>query len=223
VPRKKLKRFAEIKELANIIEPSKDLYFQIKGKWPVYFQNSNPLILELGCGKGEYTLSLAEMFPKFNFIGIDIKGERIWKGATNAKSKNLKNVAFLRINVLDLTKFFQEDEVKEIWLTFPDPRPKDGEEKRRLTSPRFLELYQKILQKNHSIHLKTDDLDLYTYTLEILEKKFPQALIQVKTNNLYESDLIRDPVLQIQTTYEKRFLENQKTIKYLKFRLNPWI
>ncbi len=220
MPRKKLKRFAEIKELANVIEPSKDIYSQIKGNWQSYFQNTNPLILEVGCGKGEYTLSLAEMFPKNNFIGIDIKGERIWKGASEAKSKNLMNVAFLRINILDLDKFFHSKEVKEIWLTFPDPRPKEGEKKKRLTSPKFLGLYRQILLNNHSIHLKTDDHDLYKYTLEILEKKLQTPSILSKTDNLYQSDLICDPVLQIQTTYEKRFLKDGKTIKYLKFRLS---
>ncbi len=220
MPRKKLKRFAEIKELANVIEPSKDIYSQIKGNWQSYFQNTNPLILEVGCGKGEYTLSLAEMFPKNNFIGIDIKGERIWKGASEAKSKNLMNVAFLRINILDLDKFFHSKEVKEIWLTFPDPRPKESEEKKRLTSPRFLEVYTQILQKDHSIHLKTDDSDLYNYTLDLLQKDNFQSSIQANTDKLYQSDLIINPVLQIQTTYEKRFLKDGKTIKYLKFRLS---
>lgn len=213
--RTKLFRFAHNAQASNVIQPGKEIYNQIKGKWrESYFLNENPLVIELACGRGEYTTGLAEIFPDKNFIGIDIKGARLWKGSSVAIGKSLQNVAFLRTKIQNLEDFFEENEVDEIWITFPDPRLRDRDERRRLTSPRFLGIYQKILCPKGLLHLKTDHSELFEYTLEILPGYNPKNLLF--TRDLYQSDLL--PLhYGIQTTYEKKFLESGLKINYLQF------
>ena len=144
--RNKLERFAENAERRNVVEPGKPVFLSIKGHWGEFFENDYPMTLELGCGHGEYTVGLAAMYPQRNFIGVDVKGARIWKGSSQAEEQGLSNVAFLRIRILDLEESVAEAETSEIWITFPDPRPKDRDEKRRLTAPRFLDMYKRVLQ-----------------------------------------------------------------------------
>lgn len=215
--RKKRKRFEENKWLDHLIEPEKEIYNNIKGKWnPWYFQNNHPITLEMGCGHGAYTIGLAKIFPKRNFIGIDIKGDRLWKGAQEAKDYALQNVAFLRAQATHLLDFFEQDEVAEIWITFPDPRPKTRDIKRRLTSARFLKLYKAILIHGGHVHLKTDSDLLFDYTLDMLQREEIEPCDY--TRDLYGSSLI-DNHFGIQTTYEKRFIAQGVQIHYLCFAL----
>jgi len=165
--KRKQERFRIIEANQNVIEPSKPVYQKIKGKWNTeYFQNDRPITLELACGRGEYTVGLARLFPERNFVGVDIKGERIWKGSTIALQEGLTNACFLRTQILLIENFFDPAEVNEIWLTFPDPRPRKRDIKRRLTSQRFMEMYKRILQKGGYLRLKTDNTQLFEYTLE---------------------------------------------------------
>lgn len=197
----------------NIIEPGKETFEQLKGRWNQdYFQREQPLVLEVGCGKGEYTIGMAQLFSDKNFIGIDIKGNRLWKGSTLALEAGLMNVAFLRIYLEQLDQHFGEQEVDEIWVTFPDPRPRKRDIKRRLTSPRFLEMYQRILKPGGKLHLKTDSDSLFEYSLETLAER--QANNLLHTWNLYESNL-QEHTLGIHTTFEKVYLEQNVPIKYL--------
>jgi tRNA (guanine-N7-)-methyltransferase len=215
--KKKQERFRVIEERANVIEPTKPLYQNVKGKWGAeYFKNDSPITLELACGRGEYTIGLAKLFADRNYIGIDIKGERIWKGSTWAMEQNLSNVAFLRTQILMIENFFQPGEVNEIWLTFPDPRPRKRDIKRRLTSPRFMEMYKKLVKPGSYIRLKTDNTSLYEYTLE--EVKGRQDIVDLKfTNNLYGSEL-RPECFDLRTRYEEEFAAKGESIKYLRFR-----
>ncbi|MEF2229055.1 MAG: tRNA (guanosine(46)-N7)-methyltransferase TrmB [Candidatus Cardinium sp.] len=215
--RQKRKRFAANKGLAQLIEPKKAIYNHIKGAWhTLYFHNNHPITLEVGCGHGAYTIGLAKIFPERNFIGLDIKGDRLWKGAQEAKAYDLKNVAFLRAQATHLLDFFQEDEVTEVWLTFPDPRPKTRDIKRRLTSPRFLKLYEAITIQGGRMHLKTDSSFLLDYTLDVLQQ---QGIAPCDyTKDVYGSTLI-DHHFGIQTTYEKRFIAQGVQIHYLCFTL----
>ncbi len=216
--RKKLIRFQEIQSRDNIVSGQDVDPEAFKGKWKsVFFNNTNPIVLELGCGRGEYTVGLAKAFPEKNFIGIDIKGDRIWFGSTTAMEDNLHNVGFLRLQIQHLEDFFEEGEISEIWITFPDPRPKVRDAKRRLTSPRFLKLYRKILAPDGIIHLKTDNTPLYEYTLEILNDF--SAKVLAHTDNLYKSDLVNEH-LGIKTRFEKSYSEKGFNIKYLKFFFN---
>ncbi len=209
----KLRRFAEIKTFTNVLELEEGKI--LKGSWAkAQFKNNNPIILELGCGKGEYAVSLATMFPEINFIGIDYKGNRIWRGAKTALNENIANVAFLRIQIENLQDYFSENEVREIWITFPDPQPQISREKKRLTSERFLDMYKIILGKNGLVHLKTDSDSLYIYSLETVKKR--KLTLQAYTNDLYRSELV-DEVLSIKTYYEKKYLALNKNINYLKF------
>ncbi len=190
--------------------------FYLKGKWAAsFFKNENPLILELGCGKGEYTVAMAEKNPDKNFIGIDIKGARMWKGAKEAQEKVLKNVAFLRTNIEIIPQFFGENEISEIWLTFPDPQMKKT--RKRLTSTTFLNKYKILLKNDGIIHLKTDSSFQFTYTHELVHLNNFEVLAE--TDNLYESKLLNE-TLQIKTFYEKQWLNRGITIKYIAFRLN---
>ncbi|MGI2298837.1 tRNA (guanosine(46)-N7)-methyltransferase TrmB [Candidatus Cardinium hertigii] len=215
--RQKRKRFEANKWLKHLIEPPQPIYNTIKGKWnDLYFQNNHPITVEMGCGHGAYTIGLAKIFPERNFIGIDIKGDRLWKGAEAAKTYGLQNVAFLRTQVTHVLDFFAEDEVAEIWITFPDPRPKTRDIKRRLTSMRFLKLYETILTQGGPIHLKTDNSLLFNHTLDCLQEKGIQPLYY--TTNLYRSSLI-DNHFGIQTSYEKRFIAQGMQIYYLCFTL----
>lgn len=214
MPRKKLRRFGELSTFDNVFEEPPDW----RGKWSQEgFGNNNPITLELACGKGEYTLALAHRFPDRNFIGIDRKGERIWKGARMALEQNLKNVIFLRIDVENIIDIFGENETSEIWITFPDPYPKQGKALKRLTSPRLLNIYRKILELNGAIHLKTDDDDLFNYTLKAINAE--DCSIYKSTRDLH-AEPISDELLALKTTYEKRHLEAGKTIKYLRFGFN---
>ncbi|GAB3527189.1 tRNA (guanosine(46)-N7)-methyltransferase TrmB [Pontibacter brevis] len=216
--RSKLAKFAAIGERHNVIEPGDERYGQLKGKWRTeHFQNNNPIVLEVGCGRGEYTLGMARLFPNKNFIGSDIKGERLWKGSTLAEEDEMQNVAFLRTFIEQMDDNFAENEIDEIWITFPDPRPRDRDIKRRLTSPRYLELYRRILKPGGLIHLKTDNLGLYEYTLEVLQEQEADISHLLHTSDLYQSDL-QEHTLGIYTTYEKRYLAEGVPIKYLQLQ-----
>lgn len=215
--RSKLQRFADIKERDNCLEIGKPLYDIIKGKWnKLQFKNNHPITIELACGKGEYTIGLARQMDENNFIGIDLKGERIWIGSGQAIEEGLDNVAFLRSHILELEKLFAPNEVAEIWLTFPDPRPKDRDEKRRLSHPRFLDIYKAILRPDGWFKFKTDNTALFKYSLEVLEKR--NDIIDLEyTMNLYSSPLNAEH-FGIKTRYEKKHNDVGEDIKYLKFR-----
>lgn len=215
--KRKLERFKIIEERDNVIERSKDIFESIKGKWQSdYFKNDKPITLELACGRGEYTIGLAALFPERNFIGIDIKGERIWKGSTVAVEQNLKNVAFLRTPILFIENFFSPGEVDEIWTTFPDPRPRKRDAKRRLTSPRYLELYKRILKPGSYFRLKTDNTGLFEYSLQEAQARTDVSDL-IYTDNLYES-VYRSECFDIKTKYEEQFASQGETIKYLRFK-----
>lgn len=189
-----------------------------KGKWATeFFKNTNPVVLELACGKGEYTVNLAQMFPGKNFIGIDYKGNRIWRGAKTAIEENITNVGFLRIQIENLVDYFGENEIDEIWITFPDPQPQISREKKRLTSPRFLNLYKQMLKPGGFINLKTDNDGLHAYTAEKIEELGLE--LHIKTEDLYHSPYA-DEVLNIKTYYEKKYLKDNKNINYLKYSLD---
>lgn len=207
--RKKLKRFAELEELPNsFFNPT-----EMKGRWHEHFGNKNPIVLELGCGAGDYTRSLAERFAEKNFIGIDKKGDRLWRGATEALDQ--KNVAFVRCYAEKLMEYFGPDEVSEIWVTFPEPFPKPSKSQRRMTSERLLEVYKQIM-KDGRVHLKTDDRDFYDFSLETASEHAGEILRQ--SSDLYEE--IEDDVLrEIQTFYEKRWLKEGRKICYLEYKL----
>ena len=218
----KLARWAEMKSFNNVLEPTTDEVFsknhQLKGNWnKVFFKNENPVIIELGCGKGEYTVGLAARFPRNNFIGIDIKGARIWRGAKTAYENEILNVAFLRTRIEFINSFFSEDEVDEIWITFPDPHPKRRNTGKRLTSPSFLNPYRQFIKDKGIVHLKTDNKDLWTYTGEVVEHN--DLEIVVSTDDLYSGEANND-ILSIRTHYEKIFLKHGIKICYLAFRLD---
>ncbi len=215
--RSKLQRFADLKARDNTLEIGKPLFDKIRGNWnALQFKNNKPIAIELACGKGEYTIGLARKLKETNFIGIDLKGERIWVGSSQAIEEELENVAFLRTHILELEKLFNSGEVSEIWLTFPDPRPKVRDEKRRLTHPRYLDIYKQILTPNGWFKFKTDNTKLFQYTLEILAERSDIVDLQ-STMNLYSSAL-NDEHYGIQTRFEKKFNEAGENIKYLKFK-----
>ena len=215
----KLAKFKELSMLSNTIQPNqKEILansFPLKGKWNQEFKNNNPIVLELGCGKGEYTVNLAEINSEVNYIGIDIKGARIWKGATLAHKNKLDNVRFLRTQIEQLDKFFCDKEISEIWITFPDPQIKYRRRKKRLTSVSMLESYKKILKKKGLIHLKTDSEFLHGFTLGILDSL--NVEIVKSTHDLYKSK-IDNSVLKIKTFYETMFLKKKKPITYICFK-----
>jgi tRNA (guanine-N7-)-methyltransferase len=215
--KRKKERFKIIEERSNVIEPSKENYHTIKGKWQSeHFRNQNLITLELACGRGEYTIGLASLFPDRNFIGVDIKGERIWKGSTWAIEQSLSNVAFLRTPILLISNFFEEREVDEIWITFPDPRPRKRDIKRRLTNPRFLDIYKNLIRPGGYIRLKTDNTQLFNYTLEELQQRSDIEDLQY-SYEVYQSEL-RPECFDIKTRYEMEFASKGETIKYLRFR-----
>ncbi len=214
--RQKLPRFIHNAQAENVIERGKELYTTIKGCWrEIYFKNNNPIVLELACGKGEYTVGLARQFPDKNFIGIDIKGDRIARGSKRAIENNLSNVAFLRTPINFLEEFFEENEVDEIWLIHPDPQPRDKEEKKRLTNPAFLALYKKILKPDGNFFFKTDNSGLFEYSLGTI----PEAGFTIlrQTTDLYESNLLAEHY-DIVTHYERLFVEKGFKINYLAAR-----
>ena len=215
----KLKRFRENETFANVMQPSREDVlkgYSLKGKWSSYFNNDHPIILELGCGKGEYTLALARKNPNINFIGIDIKGARFWRGAKSALKENLTNVAFLRTQIELIDLCFAENEISEIWVTFPDPQIKFKRMKHRLTNPSFLKKYQLILNNEGLVHLKTDSEFLHGYTLGLLQEGNHEILYA--HHNIYKNLHTPEDVKATQTFYEKQFLEQGKAITYVKFR-----
>jgi tRNA (guanine-N7-)-methyltransferase len=219
----KLKRFSQILSFDNVIQPKINFHSDdddLKGNWSTVFNNENPLVLELGCGGGEYTVALAKDYPDKNFIGIDIKGARIWKGAKAALDEGLNNVRFLRTKVDFITKFFKKNEVNEIWLTFSDPQPKKP--KKRLTSKLFIERYLEFLKINGVIHLKTDSDLLYNFTLEEIKSNNFKLLKNI--TNVYKESYEKSQELKknlfIKTFYEKKWLDLEKTIKYLAFSIH---
>jgi tRNA (guanine-N7-)-methyltransferase len=212
----KLERFAENATFENVIEHTdfKENGKKPKGSWHHVFENPHPITLELACGTGACTLELAKRNPEVNFIGIDIKGARIWKGAKKAKAEEVPNVRFLRIFIEEIDEYFAKSEVNEIWITFPDPYPRAGDRSKRLTSPRFLENYVNILQPGGIVHFKTDDTDFFQYTCREVQK-FGGTFIQ-KVPDIYGRACLDDR-LNIQTVYEKRHLKQGKTISYCAF------
>jgi tRNA (guanine-N7-)-methyltransferase len=216
--RKKLIRFQENTEKPNLLQPGKPLYETIKGNWnSTYFCNDHSIVVELACGRGEYTTGLAAQIPGRNFIGVDVKGDRLWKGAVIAESQNLRNVAFLRTQIEQLENFFVPGEICEIWLTFPDPRPKEGDDKKRLTHPRFLQVYKQLIAPGGLVHLKTDNTDLFDYTLQTVQKFGVKDLRF--TNDLYHSELLSFHY-GLKTRYEQKYASEGIKINYLQFRFN---
>jgi tRNA (guanine-N7-)-methyltransferase len=215
----KLRKFEDMNTYSHVFQYPfavlQEKGFEMKGKWNESFFGSNqPIVIELGCGKGEYTVGLAKIFPGKNFIGIDIKGARIWSGATQALQENLKNVTFIRTHIELIDHFFAPGEVSEIWLTFPDPQM--SKVNKRMTSTRFMKLYSRVLRENGEIHLKTDSNFMFTYTCEMIKANHFPVLIQ--TNNLYESRLANE-ILSIRTFYEQQWLNRGIPVKYVRFVL----
>ena len=218
----KLKRFKENETFANVIQPSRqeltDHLFKLKGKWrEEVFQNDHPIVLELGCGKGEYTVALAKKFPDRNFIGIDIKGARFWRGAKTALEEGIKNAAFLRIQIELVAYAFAENEVDEIWITFPDPQIKYKRTKHRMTNATFLEKYKQILKPDGIIHLKTDSEFMHGYTLGLLHGAGHEVIYA--NHDVYKNEGSPEEVIGIQTFYEQQYLEQNKPITYIRFKL----
>jgi tRNA (guanine-N7-)-methyltransferase len=216
----KLAKFADMETYENVFQYPYSVVehvpFAMQGHWrEEYFHNDNPIVLELGCGKGEYTVELAKLYPDMNFIGVDIKGARMWTGATQALHEGLKNVAFLRTNIEIIERFFAKDEVQEIWLTFSDPQMKNPH--KRLTSTYFMERYRKFLINGGIIHLKTDSNFLFTYTTYMVEKNHLPLLY--RTEDLYHSVEYDSELLSIQTYYESMWIARGLNIKYLKWQL----
>ena len=216
--RKKQRRFADNRASRNVIEPGKELFENIKGRWSEFFGNDHEIVVELACGRGEYSTGLGAIYKDRNFIGVDIKGYRIWVGSKKARLEGLDNVAFLRTQIDHLDKFFEPGEVNEFWIIFPDPRPKSSDEHRRLTSPKYLEVYKQLIKPGGTIHFKTDNTELFEYTLEVLESR--RDIRDLKfTRELYESEYA-EAHHGIKTKYEHQFSEQGCIIKYLKFQFD---
>ncbi len=224
----KLKRYAEVLEFSNVLQPNFEEVKKgllLKGNWNKdYFKNNNPVVVELGCGGGEYTVGLAQYFKDKNFIGVDIKGARIWKGAKIALSNNLKNVAFVRTRIEFIENVFANNEVDEIWITFPDPQPKKSKAAQRLTSPEYIERYKNIIKKNGIINFKTDNTDLFNYSLDVIAENKHQLI--ASTPDLYTSlEEINNPlhqekeILSIPTFYEQKFRKLGAKICYLRLKI----
>jgi tRNA (guanine-N7-)-methyltransferase len=220
--KKKLHHFVENETFGNLFQVTFEQLqtesFALKGNWHTdFFKNQHPIVLELGCGKGEYTIGLARTNPDKNFIGIDVKGARLWRGLKTASEESIPNVAFIRSRIELIGHFFGPDEVSEIWITFPDPQPRQARERKRLTSPFFLKIYRQFLSKDGIIHLKTDSDLLYAFTCETIENEKHTALFS--TNDLYAIEQPME-VKNIRTFYEQRWLNEGLTIKYVTFRLH---
>lgn len=218
----KLKRFKENETFENVFQPTREEvvnnHFLLKGKWNAnFFKNSNPIIIELGCGKGEYTIELAQRYPDKNFIGIDIKGARFWRGAKTAVESQLKNVAFVRTQIELIDFIFAQKEVAEIWITFPDPQIKYKRTKHRMTNTSFLQLYKQILSPEGVIHLKTDSEFMHGYTLGLLHGEGHEVLYA--NHDVYKNEGAPKEVTEIQTFYEKQYLELNKPITYIRFKI----
>lgn len=217
----KLKRFKDNDTFDNVFQPRfNELYnttYYMKGKWASdYFKNNNPIILELGCGKGEYTVALAQKNPNINYIGVDIKGARLWRGAKTAYENKMKNVAFIRSSIELIEAVFDKDEISEIWLTFSDPQPKKA--KKRLSSSNFLNKYRKFIKNNGIIHIKTDNKPLYEYSYALaIENQFT---INYNSDDVYTDNSLPAEITEVQTFYEKQFLAQGLNINYLEYKLN---
>jgi len=218
----KLQKFADNRTFSNLFQYSYEEIingFHLKGKWAQdFFKNNNDIVIELGCGKGEYSVGMAEMYPDKNFIGLDIKGARLWRGLVTAKEKAIKNVAFVRGRINLVNHYFGKDEVSEIWITFPDPHARDTKARKRLTSPEFLKRYTGFLKKDGVINLKTDNIIVFESTLDTIKEYGHKIIYQ--TYDVY-SEGIDNELTSIQTFYEKKWLEHGTKIKFLKFSLNP--
>ena len=212
VAQKKLKRFSEIKTFHNVLEYPENM----KDRWNEFFKNNNPIVLELACGKGEYTTGLAQLYPDKNFIGVDIKGNRLWVGARFSLENQLRNAAFLRTQIDKIDQYFSENEISEIWITFPDPQLRLSKAKKRLTHPRFLRLYHKILKPDGKIHLKTDSPDLYHFTKSVI--RLYQLPLITDIDNVYQQQNLSQE-LKIQTHYEGLDIAGSNCIFYLCFML----
>lgn len=213
---KKLQRFADIKTFSNVLEYP----VAMKNKWKDFFKNENPVLLELACGRGEYTVGMAQLFPEQNFIGVDVKGNRMYIGAKKCLADKICNAAFLRTQIEKLPDYFAAGEVDEIWITFPDPQLRISKAKKRLTHPRFLRLYQQILKAGGFIHLKTDSPALYGFTKRVAEL-YGLTIVE-DYNNVYEQPGIKEE-LKIKTHYESLDIAESKKIHYLKFKLSSVI
>ena len=213
---KKLLRFAELKTFSNVLEYPDNM----RGSWKGFFGNEHPLVLELACGRGEYTVGLSRMYPQSNHIGVDIKGNRMFIGARQCLLEKLANAAFLRTQIEKLTDYFAPGEVDQIWITFPDPQLRPSKAKKRLTHPRFLRLYKQILKENGVIHLKTDSPALYDFTKKVIELYGLQVLED--SNNIYASQALR-PELRLRTHYENLDIAQSRRIHYLQFSLSAGI
>ena len=210
---KKLQRFAEILEFENVLTYPENM----QGKWNDFFKNNHPVTLELACGKGEYAVGLGRNYPQRNFIGIDLKGNRIWMGAKTALEEGLSNVAFIRSHIDKVNNYFSKDEVQEIWITFPDPQLRNSKIKKRLTHPRYLRLYQQFLQSEGVVHLKTDSPNLYFFTKTVIEV-FNLECVEDNSNVYADENIHQD--LKIKTHYEKMDIAGKNTIHHLAFKLN---
>ncbi|AHB41082.1 tRNA (guanine-N(7)-)-methyltransferase [candidate division SR1 bacterium RAAC1_SR1_1] len=213
MPRRKLVRFQDNTKDSLVIQPGKSEFETVRKNWSTFFGNKNPLVLELACGKGEYTVGLAPHFPDRNFVGVDIKGNRLRYGAQEAKDLGLKNVGFIRGIIQNIHEFFDPHTIEEIWIIHPDPRPRNSDTRRRLTCPRFLMMYEKLLVPGGLLKLKTDDVDLFTYSVETLKNEGRTILDQ--TDDLYNDSLLADH-FDIKTHYEQKFHQQGRTIHYLK-------
>lgn len=217
----KLKRFKENETFKNVIQPTREAVekgFEKRGNWHNHFGNDNPIVLELGCGKGEYTVGLSKLFPEKNFIGIDIKGARFWRGAKTALEEGLENVAFLRSQIELVDLLFAENEVSEIWITFPDPQIKYKRTKHRMTNQAFLDQYKKVLKPGALMHLKTDSEFMHGYTLGLLHGIGHEVIYA--NHDVYKNEGSPKEVLELQTFYENQYLEKGKPITYIQFRIN---
>ncbi len=218
----KLKRFKENDTFSNVVQPSReDLVngtFSLKGKWNSdFFKNNNPIVVELGCGKGEYSVGLARMYPEKNFVGIDIKGARFWRGAKTALEEGLDNVGFMRTQIELIEHAFAKAEIDEIWITFPDPQIKYKRTKHRMTNSEFLQKYKRVLKPEGCVNLKTDSEFMHGYTLGLLHGEGHEIL--EANHNVYKNEYSSKELVEIQTFYEKQYLDQGKPITYIKFRV----
>jgi len=217
----KLKRFKENETFSNVVQPTRDEVmegFKYKGNWASFFGNDHPIVLELGCGKGEYTVGLAKRNPDKNYIGVDIKGARFWRGAKIAVEENLKNVGFLRSQIELVDHLFGPEEVSEIWITFPDPQIKYKRTKHRMTNPDFLKKYKQILKQDGVVNLKTDSEFMHGYTLGLLQGLGHEIIYS--NHDVYKNEGAPSEVLEIQTFYENQYLEKGKPITFIQFRIH---